>query len=158
MPLRQTGHLQYNFTEQETKYLLNDNTCVIDNLVGLYGKELKLNRNKIIKLNKEFHGFVDEEDEPEFIESDLGDLIVNPNYNNELKDAEAKLKKYEDEYNKIKQTCAFPVRPGGINMKIWRAHAWSGALPLGIEPIVVLHQDGSYGCRWMGSRCRQRAP
>jgi len=52
MPLRQTGHLQYNFTEQETKYLLNDNTCVIDNLVGLYGKELKLNRNKIIKLNK----------------------------------------------------------------------------------------------------------
>ncbi len=51
MPLRQTGHLQYNFTEQETKYLLNDNTCVIDNLVGLYGKELKLNRNKIIKLN-----------------------------------------------------------------------------------------------------------
>ena len=35
---------------------------------------------------------------------------------------------------------------------------FSGALPLGIEPIVVLHQDGSYGCRWMGSRCRQRAP
>ncbi len=66
MPLRQAGHLQYNFTEQETKYLLNDNTCVIDNLVGLYGKELKLNRNKIIKLNKEFHGFVDEDDEPEF--------------------------------------------------------------------------------------------
>jgi hypothetical protein len=34
----------------------------------------------IIKLNKEFHGFVDVEgDEPEFIESDLGDLIVNPN-------------------------------------------------------------------------------
>jgi len=100
MPLRQTGHLQYNFTEQETKYLLNDNTCVIDNLVGLYGKELKLNRNKIIKLNKEFHGFVDEDDEPEFIESDLGDLIINPNYNNELKDAEAKLKKYEDEYKR----------------------------------------------------------
>jgi hypothetical protein len=40
---------------------------------------------------------VDEEDEPEFIESDLGDLIVNPNYNNELKDTEAKLKHYEDE-------------------------------------------------------------
>jgi hypothetical protein len=39
---------------------------------------------------------VDEKDEPEFIESDLGDLIINPNYNNELKDVEAKLKKYED--------------------------------------------------------------
>jgi hypothetical protein len=44
MPLRQAGHLQYNFTEQESKDLLNDNTCGIDNLVGLYGKELKLNR------------------------------------------------------------------------------------------------------------------
>jgi hypothetical protein len=69
------------FTEQETEYLLNDNTCVVDNLVGLYGKELKLNRDKMIKLNKEFHGFVDveEDDKPEFIESDLGDFIVNPN-------------------------------------------------------------------------------
>ena len=46
MPLRQAGCLEYNFTEQETKYLLNENTCVIDNLVGLYGKELKLNRDK----------------------------------------------------------------------------------------------------------------
>jgi len=103
MPLRQAGYLEYNFTEQETKYLLNDNTCVIDNLVGLYGKELKLDREKIIKLNKEFHGFVDEvDDEPEFIESDFGDLISNPKYNgnNELKDAEAKLKHYEDEYKR----------------------------------------------------------
>jgi hypothetical protein len=41
----------------------------------LYGKELKLNKNKTIKLNTEFHGFVDEDDEPEFIESDLGDVI-----------------------------------------------------------------------------------
>ena len=72
----------------------------------MYGKELKLNKDKIIKLNKEFHGFVDVDDEPEFIESDLGDLIVNPNYNNELKDTEAKLKHYEDEYNNIKnQLC-----------------------------------------------------
>ncbi len=43
---------------------------------------------------------MDEEDELEFIESDLGDLIVNPNYNNELKDAEAKFKIYEDEYQR----------------------------------------------------------
>ena len=72
MPLRQAGHLEYNFTKQETKFLTTENTCVIDNLVGLYGKELNLNKDKIIKLNKEFHGFVDEEDnEPEYIESDL---------------------------------------------------------------------------------------
>ncbi len=38
------------------------------------------------------------------------------------------------------------VRPGSVVLKIWRAHAWSGVRPLGIEPIVVLHQDGSYGC------------
>ena len=102
MPLRQAGYLQYNFTEQETKYLLNENTCDIDNLVGLYGKELKLDRDSIIKLNKEFHGFVEEDDnEPEFIESDLGDMIINPKYNtkNQLKDLEAKLKECEEEYN-----------------------------------------------------------
>ena len=68
----------------------------------MYGKELKLDRDSIIKLNKDFHGFVEEEDnEPEFIESDLGDIIINPKYNtkNELKDLEAKLKKCEEEYN-----------------------------------------------------------
>ncbi len=56
------------------------------------------------------HGFtvdshVQDNDEPEFIESDFGDLIINPKYNNELKDAEAKLKhyehQYEEKYNKI---------------------------------------------------------
>ena len=84
MPLRQVGHIEYNFTEQETKYLTKDNTCVIDNLVGLYGTELKLNKDKIIKLNKEFHGFVDEveDNEPEYIESELGDMIINFKYNN----------------------------------------------------------------------------
>ena len=104
MPLRQAGHLEYNFTIQETKYLLNENTCVIDNLVGLYGETLNINKDKLINLNKEFHGFVDvqEDDEPEFIESDFGDLIVNPNYkqDNELQNAEAKLKKYEDAYKR----------------------------------------------------------
>ncbi len=56
MPSRKAGYLQYNFTEQETKYLLNDNTCVTDNLVELHGKELKLNKDKIIKLSKIFMG------------------------------------------------------------------------------------------------------
>jgi hypothetical protein len=70
----------------------------------LYGKELKLSKDKIIKLNKEFHGFDYVEDtEPEYIESDLGDMIINPKYNinNELKNAEAKLNQYEEDYNKI---------------------------------------------------------
>ena len=105
MALRQVGQIQYNFTTQETKYLTTDNTCVIDNLVGLYGKELKLNRDNIITLNKKFHGFedVEEDNEPEYIESDLGDMIINPNYNknNELQNTEAKLKQSEEEYNNI---------------------------------------------------------
>ena len=46
MPLRQAGYLQYNFTDQETKYFLNDNTWVIDKLVGLYGKEVKLKQRQ----------------------------------------------------------------------------------------------------------------
>ena len=40
--------------------------------------------------------------EPDFIENDFGDLIVNPNYNqnNQLKDSETKLKHYEEEYKR----------------------------------------------------------
>jgi hypothetical protein len=64
MPLRQAGHIEYSFTTQETKYLTTENTCVIDNLLGVYGKELKLNKGKIIILNKEFYGIVDD-NEPE---------------------------------------------------------------------------------------------
>jgi hypothetical protein len=41
MPLRQVGHLEYNFTKQEANFLTNENTCVIDNIVGLYGKECR---------------------------------------------------------------------------------------------------------------------
>ncbi len=52
MPLRQCGHLEYSFTEEEAEYLTTENTYVIDNLIGVYGKELKLNRDGLIKLNK----------------------------------------------------------------------------------------------------------
>jgi len=92
MPLRQASYIEYNFTKQETIYLTNENTCVIDNLVGLYGKELKLNRDDIIKINKTFHNVV-EDSEPQYIESDLGDLIINPKFNdyNQLPELEEKL-------------------------------------------------------------------
>jgi hypothetical protein len=103
MPLRQAGCIEYSFTTQETKYLTTENTCVIDILVGVYGKELKLNKDKIIKLNKELHGIVEEDDnEPEYIESDFGDMIINFKYSihNKIRDAKAKLTQYEEEYNK----------------------------------------------------------
>jgi hypothetical protein len=35
MPLCQASYIEYNFTKQETKDLTGENTCVIDNLVGL---------------------------------------------------------------------------------------------------------------------------
>ena len=42
----------------------------------------------------------DTSNEPEYIESDLGDMIVNLKYNNStLQNVEAKLKQYEAEYN-----------------------------------------------------------
>ncbi len=73
--------------------------------MGLYGKELKMNKDELIKLNKKFHGFedVEEDNEPEYIESDFGDMIINSNYNqnNRFHNAEAKLKQCEEEYNKI---------------------------------------------------------
>ena len=60
---------------------------------------------KSFALNKKFHGYedVEEDNEPEYIESDFGDLIINPKYNNDndLKNAKAKLKQYEEEYNNI---------------------------------------------------------
>ncbi len=50
MPLRQAGHIESSFTTQETKYLTTENTCVIDNLVGVYGKEQKWNKDKSSKI------------------------------------------------------------------------------------------------------------
>ena len=106
MPLRQFSHLDYSFTKEEKKYLSVENTCVIDNLIGVYGKDLKLNKDKLIKMNKQFHGYEDdaEDKEPEFLESDFGDLIINPKYNEkkDLKKHESKLKQYENTCNDIK--------------------------------------------------------
>ncbi len=51
---------------------------------------------------------MDEDNEPEFIESDLGDLIVNPYYNNEPND--------ENQYNKIKhQLCDVEIEESSKN-------------------------------------------
>ncbi len=46
-----------------------------------------------------------EDNEPESIESYFGDMIINPKYKstNELQNAEAKVRHYEEEYNKIIQ-------------------------------------------------------
>ena len=38
MPMRQAGHVQYSFTNEETKFLKDTNTCAFDNFIGVYGK------------------------------------------------------------------------------------------------------------------------
>ena len=43
--------------------MTTENTCVIDNLIGIYGEDLKLDRDGLIKLNKEFHGVVENNDD-----------------------------------------------------------------------------------------------
>ena len=45
-----------------------------------------------------------DDNEPQYIESDFGDMIYNPKYNinNELKNAQAKIKQYVKEYIKLK--------------------------------------------------------
>ena len=122
MPLRQASYIEYNFTKQETIYLTNENTCVIDNLVGLYGKELKLNKDDVIKINKTFHNVV-EDSEPQYIESDLGDLIINPKFNdyNQLPELEEKLnfniKQFEETHFKLMNPAVYVrIYNGKINL------------------------------------------
>ena len=61
-----------------------------------------------------------------------------------------------------------PAGPTGRLIEL--APSWCGSEVLGkrkrravrcrweLNPGKSSIQDGSYGCRWMGSRCRQRAP
>ena len=95
--------------------MTSENTFVIDNLVGLYGKELKLSKDDIIKINKTFHNVVDKtfhnvvdytvdivDSKPDLIESDLGDLIINPKFNrfNKLPELEKQLNHYKLQFKK----------------------------------------------------------
>ncbi len=58
--------------------------------------------NKVSQNKKpSIYGIVDD-NEPEYIEDDFDGMIINPKYNSEnvLKNAQAKLKQYEEECNK----------------------------------------------------------
>ena len=59
MKMKQATHINYSFTNEEKKFLNEKSTwgtCVIDNFVGMYGKELKLTRDDFIKLHQEYYG------------------------------------------------------------------------------------------------------
>jgi len=47
--------LTYNGINEYREYLQNTGTCVVDNFIGMYGKELKLSRDKFIDLCKEHY-------------------------------------------------------------------------------------------------------
>ena len=53
MKMKYAEHAHYSFTKEEKKFLNTDDKlngiCVIDNFVGIYDEELKLNRNHFIK-------------------------------------------------------------------------------------------------------------
>ena len=97
MPMRQSGHVEYNFTKEEKKFLTEKNDkCVIDNLIGLYGDKLKINERDLINLNKQFHNVTDD-NEPQYIKSEFEDMICNPKYRYKKNNEEESFKKYVEE-------------------------------------------------------------
>ena len=53
-------HVDYSFTDEDKQFLNTDKkeasgTCVIDNFIDIYGKELKLTREDFIKLHQEYY-------------------------------------------------------------------------------------------------------
>ena len=61
MPMKYSEHVDYSFTNEDKQFLNtdNENTCVIDNFIGMYGKELKLTRDAFIKLHENYYDSVD---------------------------------------------------------------------------------------------------
>ena len=47
--------LMYNCISEYREFLQNTGTCVVDNFIGMYGKELKLTRDKFIDMCKEYY-------------------------------------------------------------------------------------------------------
>jgi hypothetical protein len=47
--------LMYNCIDEYQEFLQNTGTCVVDNFIGMYGKELKLTRDKFIDMCKEYY-------------------------------------------------------------------------------------------------------
>ncbi len=60
MPTKYCGHVHYSFTNEDKEFLNTDGegTCIIDNFIGLYGKELKITRYGFIELHQEYYNEV----------------------------------------------------------------------------------------------------
>ncbi len=73
MPKKYSKHVDYSFTKEEKQFLNtdNENTCVIDNFIGMYGEELKLTRDAFLKLHENYYDSINLWEQgitPEFLE------------------------------------------------------------------------------------------
>jgi hypothetical protein len=54
MAMKYAGHVDYSFTNEDKQFLNtdNENTCVMDNFIGMYGKKLNLTRDDFLNYIK----------------------------------------------------------------------------------------------------------
>ena len=81
MKMKYSEHVDYSFTNEEKKFLNTDNkltgTCVIDNFIGMYGKELKLTRDDFINLHQEYYNHIFENaTEPWSVDDGITPLFI----------------------------------------------------------------------------------
>jgi hypothetical protein len=55
IPMKSVSQLIYNYINEYKGFLQDTGTCVIDNFIGMYGKELKLTRDGFITMCKEYN-------------------------------------------------------------------------------------------------------
>jgi energy-coupling factor transporter ATP-binding protein EcfA2 len=55
IPMKSATQLMYNYIDEYKDFLQDTGTCVIDNFIGMYGKELKLTRDGFISMCKEYN-------------------------------------------------------------------------------------------------------
>jgi hypothetical protein len=54
MPMKYSEHVDYSFTNKDKQFLNtdNENTCIIENFICIYGEELKLTRDALLNYIK----------------------------------------------------------------------------------------------------------
>jgi 5-methylcytosine-specific restriction protein A len=55
IPMKNSSQLMHNYIDEHKDFLQNTGTCVIDNFIGMYDKELKLTRDEFISMCKEYN-------------------------------------------------------------------------------------------------------
>ena len=55
MPMKQSSQLEYNFIDEYIEFPQNNGTCVVDNLIGMYGEAHNISRKYFRSLVKEYY-------------------------------------------------------------------------------------------------------